>query len=659
MGRISDEDKERVREATDIVALFSESIPLKQKGRTFWCCCPFHNEKTPSLCVDPDKQFWHCYGCGEGGDVFTFVQKYENIPFPEAVRKLADKAHIELKEDEASEPIPRTFKERLKQVCKATAEFYHAQLLRLKTPEAQRAREYLSKRNLGNEVAKKWQLGYAPGRSALVNHLRSLGFTPEEMIGANVAIESGNGARDRFYERVMFPIRDEFGDVIAFGGRVIGDGNPKYLNSQETPIFQKSHTLFALDKAKVSIATEGFAIVTEGYTDVIALHEAGITNTIATLGTALTKQHIRMLDKNMRMASRDTRIKSQESQTGATNQQTTLKTHGKPYVIYLFDGDSAGQRAADRAISVLGTYLNSIDDGKSVDIFAITLPNNLDPAECIEAYGVDRLRGYLKDPVPIIRYGIDRRLAKYDLSKPEGRTSAFSDALSVLAPIKDTMLARSHALRIASLTRFTEDEALRALRRLTYKESKDPETHQNPPCATPPEVSSLPSTSTQRKNLGELNRLRFERQFLAVIAANPHLGLVHADVLAQTHWHNDTFRCLADAMLEQFITNPSISAATLISTLSYSFPGVTGMLTEYADSEIDPNAVEAQLLFLIEELSIGDLEDDLELMRVSQYKAELTTDEERQMIFSVITEMQKEIARKKRAHQQNPVLQGE
>lgn len=629
MGRISDEDKERVREATDIVALFSESIPLKQKGRTFWCCCPFHNEKTPSLCVDPDKQFWHCYGCGEGGDVFTFVQKYENIPFPEAVRKLADKAHIELKEDEASEPIPRTFKERLKQVCKATAEFYHAQLLRLKTPEAQRAREYLSKRNLGNEVAKKWQLGYAPGRSALVNHLRSLGFTPEEMIGANVAIESGNGARDRFYERVMFPIRDEFGDVIAFGGRVIGDGNPKYLNSQETPIFQKSHTLFALDKAKVSMATVGCAIVTEGYTDVIALHEAGITNTVATLGTALTKPHIRMLSR-----------------------------HAKKEIVYLFDGDEAGQRAADRALSLIDATLTP-QGTMSIELKAVTLPDNLDPADFIATHGADELNNLLQDAKPLLRYGIDRRLAKYDLSKPEGRASAFSDALSVLAPIKDTMLARSHALKIASLTRFTEDEALRALRRLTYKEIKDPEAQQNTPSTPPPTAFSQSSFSAQRKNLSELNRLRFERQFLSVIAANPHLGLTHADILAKTHWHNDTFKCIADAMLEQFITNPSISAVTLISTLSYSFPGATGMLTEHANSEANSDAIEAQLLFLIEELTIGDLEDDLELMKFSQYEAEQTSEEERQMIFSVITEMQKEIARKKRAHQQNPVLQGE
>lgn len=630
MGRISEEDKERIREATDIVALFSESIPLKQKGRTFWCCCPFHNEKTASLCVDPDKQFWHCYGCGEGGDVFSFVQKYENIPFPEAVRKLADKAHIELKEDDATETVPRTFKERLKQVCKATAEFYHTQLLRAKTPEAQRARDYLTNRNLGGDVAKKWQLGFAPGRSALVNHLRSLGFTPEEMIGANVAVDSKSGAHDRFYERVMFPIRDEYGDVIAFGGRVIGEGNPKYLNSQETPIFQKSRVLFGLDKAKITMATQGCAIVTEGYTDVIALHKAGITNAVATLGTALTKPHIRMLSR-----------------------------HAKKKIIYLFDGDEAGQRAADRALTLIDASLTPGSGTVNIDLMAVTLPDNLDPAEFVAAQGADKLQDLLKYATPLLRYGIDRRLAKYDLSRPEGRASAFSDALSVLAPIKDTLLAQSYAKKIADLTRFSESDALKTLRHLTFKAPKDAQEQQSVPVPSNRMKVSTPNISHTRKNLSDINRLRFERQFLSIVAANPSLGLCHADALAQTHWHHDTFKLIADAMLEQFITNPSVSAVSLISTLSEAFPGATGMLTENANADATPEALESQLLFLLEELSIGDMEDDISLMKVSLYEAEQASEEERRGIFNVITEMQQEIARRKRAHQTNPILQGD
>lgn len=632
MGRISEEDKERVREATDIVALFSESIPLKQKGRTFWCCCPFHNEKTASLCVDPNKQFWHCYGCGEGGDVFTFVQKYENIPFPEAVRKLADKAHIELKEDESTESVPRTLKERLKQVCKATAEFYHTQLLKSTSPEATRAREYLSKRNLGNDVAKKWQLGFAPGRSALVNHLSALGFTPEEMVSANVAVASNNNARDRFYDRIMFPIRDEFGDVIAFGGRVIGEGNPKYLNSQETPIFQKSRVLFGLDKAKVAMASKGCAIVTEGYTDVIALHEAGITNTVATLGTALTKPHIRMLAR-----------------------------HAKGKIIYLFDGDEAGQRAADRALSLIDATFSSGMGSVNIELMAVTLPDNLDPADYIAQRGTSALQELLDSAKPLIRYGIDRRRAKYDLGKPEGRASFFNDALSILAPIKATAVAQSYALEIAQLARLSESEALHALKTLSYKPYKEQSEPATTPQAIPPKTMTIATAQvpTRGRNLTETNRLNFEKQFLSLIAANPSLGLAHADALAQTHWHSNLFKQIADKMLEIFIANPSISSASLISSLGEYFPGATGMLTESVSKDSTSESLTLEVAFLLEELTIGDLEDDLALMNVSLYEAQNASDEERRGIFSVITEMQQEIARRKRAHQSNTILQGE
>ena len=276
-GGISEEDIQKVREANDLVSVIGERSPVKQRGRDFWCCCPLHNEKTPSFKIDPALQLWHCFGCGEGGDVFAFVMKTEDLSFPEAVRRLAERAHIEITESGGRPGEGAGRKARLKAVCAEAAEYYHAQLMRNPGPDASAARSYLAGRGLGGEVPKTWQLGFAPGRGSLVRHLAAAGFTAEEMQQANVAlVGKGDGKlRDRFYNRVMFPIRDPQGDCIAFGGRVVGAGEPKYLNSQETPLFHKSQVLYGLDKAKAAMAATGTAVVCEGYTDVIALHEAG------------------------------------------------------------------------------------------------------------------------------------------------------------------------------------------------------------------------------------------------------------------------------------------------------------------------------------------------------------------------------------------------
>ncbi len=229
---ITEEEKEKVRAATDLVALVSETVELRQRGREFWGCCPFHDEKTPSFHVIPATQVWHCFGCGTGGDCFSYVQKRENLSFPEAIRYLADRAGIELSDDGTYERRG-TKRTRLIEVCEATADFYHTMLMRGKDG---RPRDYFKSRGFGSDVCRRYRLGFAPGRGSLVAHLRSKGFTPREMIDANVAVSRGRGVSDRFYDRVMFPIMDEQGRCIAFGGRIMGDGQPKYLNTSETAL---------------------------------------------------------------------------------------------------------------------------------------------------------------------------------------------------------------------------------------------------------------------------------------------------------------------------------------------------------------------------------------------------------------------------------------
>ncbi len=630
-GFISDEDIRRVREASDIVSIVGERAPVKQRGRDFWCCCPLHNEKSPSFKIDPALQLWHCFGCGEGGDVFAFLMKTEDLTFPEAVRKLAERAHIDIVET-GGRGASSSKKARLKEICKITAEFYHTQLMRNPAPDAAAARSYLASRGLGGSVPKLWQLGFSPGKGALVRHLSAARFSAEEMIEANVATRGRDGRlRDRFFNRVMFPISDIQGDCIAFGGRVIGKGEPKYLNSQETPIFHKSQVLYGLDKAKAAMASTGDAVVVEGYTDVIALHEGGIENVVATLGTALTLRHIRILSR-----------------------------HASKRIVYLFDGDAAGQRAADRALQFVDDSMTP-EAGKSrIEVCAVTLPDNLDPAEFVAARGADALRGLLDEAVPLLQYGIERRLAAHSLDTAEGRTRALADALSVLAPIKESLLAKDYAVQIAGRVRAREQDVLDQLAKLEAPSQNARTAQDAAPAAVgdnPLEFDPLgfPETAEPRsvdRSAGlpaaERNRLRFERDFLSELARNPLLALVHADALARTRWHDAVHATLADAMLQTLVEDPAASTSKIIADASRSCPQAPSVLTSSTQpSEADPERVVA---YLAEELEIGDAEDAIADMKNQLAWARDLSPEDGDLLFNGIVALQKDLAAKRAAH---------
>lgn len=412
---ISDEDKNRVRAATDLVDLVQETVPLKPRGQDLWGCCPFHGEKTPSFHVIPATQVWHCFGCGKGGDCFTYVMERENLSFPEAIRYLADRAGIEIHDsyDGGNRGTKRT---RLMDVCDATAAFYHTQLMR---SHDGRAREYFASRGMGAEVCRRYRLGFAPGHEALVRHLGEAGFTAQEMIDANVAVKRGRGLADRFFDRVMFPIFDERGRCIAFGGRVMGDGQPKYLNTAETAIFHKKRNLYGFNWAKQHIVSDARAVVVEGYTDAIACYEAGIGNVVATLGTALTEQHVKTL----------TRFSKQ--------------------IIYLFDGDAAGQKAAERAIQFI--------EQSSVDLRCVVLPDNMDPMEFLTARGGDALRALLDDAEPLMDFVFGKLAERSDVSTPAGRTKALDEACRLIYPLRASYLIDSYYMQIADRLRLDVD----------------------------------------------------------------------------------------------------------------------------------------------------------------------------------------------------------
>ncbi|MBA4371005.1 MAG: DNA primase [Coriobacteriaceae bacterium] len=422
VGRIPDEDVQRVREATDLAALVSETVILKKKGRLLWGNCPFHSEKTPSFKVDPATQLFHCFGCGAGGDAFGYLMRTENLEFPDAIRVLAERARIEIREEGGS-GLDRGVKNRLLQANEAAVDFYHRALVSSKQQGAVKARDYLATRGFGLDVAKRFRLGYAPGGEALVLALREKGFRDQELQDANLALPEDRGGRfvtkDRFYNRIMFPIVDVQGHAVGFGGRVLGEGHPKYLNTGETPVFHKSQNLYGIHAAKNEIVRAGIAVVVEGYTDVIALHEAGIGNAVATLGTALTPKHVRLLSRF------------------------------NAKVVYLFDGDVAGVRAALRAAELVDWAAVAAGAPGSVEMLVALIPEGRDPADWVAERGADAMREVIASATPLLRFVLDERLASHDLGTMEGRSAALSHVAGALAAVRGSMLEHEYANYVA------------------------------------------------------------------------------------------------------------------------------------------------------------------------------------------------------------------
>ncbi len=425
---ISDDEKNRVREASDLVAIVQESVELKPRGREFWGCCPFHGEKTPSFHVIPQIQTWHCFGCGEGGDVFSYIQKRENLSFPESIRYLAERAGIELHDDASFKQNRSTKRTRIYELCDATADFYHTMLMRGKDP---RPREYFASRGMGGDVCRRYRLGFAPGGGALVSHLSKLGFSAREMIDANVAVSRGRGLSDRFYDRVMFPIFDEQGHGIAFGGRIMGEGQPKYLNTAETGVFHKKKNLYGFNWAKEHIVAEQAAVVVEGYTDCIACWEAGIKNVVATLGTALTEHHVKTLT---RFAKR---------------------------IVYMFDGDAAGQKAARRAIQFI--------EQESMDLRCVVLPDGMDPMEFISARGGEELKSLIESAEPLMDFVFRSLEESSDITTPGGRAKALEDALELIYPLRNSYMIENYFVSIADRLGL-DDATVRASSSKVFKE---------------------------------------------------------------------------------------------------------------------------------------------------------------------------------------------
>ena len=419
---------DRVKQQADIVRVVGEYVRLKKSGQNYVGLCPFHSEKTPSFAVHPMKQIYHCFGCGVGGDVFKFVMEMEKSNFPEAVRTVAEKCGIPIPKPRESTPEERQANQQrttLVEMHREAAAFFTRQLEA--TPEGKAARAYLEDRGLDAETIARFSLGYAPsGGDALYRHLKQK--YPDKLLEVSglVARDPSGRLYDRFRRRVMFPIANESGKVIAFGGRALGDDLPKYLNSPETPIYSKSNVLYHLDRAKEALRQRDFAVLVEGYMDTIGVARAGVGNVVASCGTSLTETQVKLIGRFTRR------------------------------VVVNYDPDTAGQAATERSLAIL---LES-----NFDVRVLALPGGADPDKFVHEQGAEAYRKLLEAAPAYVDYLIGRA-KQMDLSTAEGKLRAVNYLMPYVQRIPNRLLRSEWATRIAQQLRVDEPVLREALRR--------------------------------------------------------------------------------------------------------------------------------------------------------------------------------------------------
>jgi len=510
---ILDDDVARVREATDLVALVSEHVALKRVGRRFQGLCPFHQEKTPSFSVSPDKGVWHCFGCQKSGDAITFVREVEHLDFVETIERLAGRANITLRYDDASFSEERKRKQRLHEAVQAAIEFYHQRLL--EAPDGGLGRRYLRSRGFDGDAVRKFSLGWAPeGYDPLSSHLQKAKFARQDIADAGLAfVNRTNKLQDAIRGRLMFPIWDQRGDPVGFGGRTLTDDGPKYKNTSETPIYHKSRLLYGLNFSKGEIVAQGEVVICEGYTDVMAFALAGVPIAVATCGTALADDHF-----------------------------LTLKNLARK-VTLAYDADAAGQAAAERCYQWEQRF--------EVQFQVADLPAGRDPADVWKDDPQQLVRA-VKGAMPFLEFRLDRLLRIADTSTLEGRARAAQEGAVLIAEHPNDLVRDQYVMKLADRLEIEPDrvrEAVANVRARPHVRSA------SDPAPTPPPVAQ----SVDRR---ELDALRWAVQAPELMSGRLDVTLF-VDPLART-----AFAGLTELPWHECLEHASPEVAALLQRLA-------------------------------------------------------------------------------------------
>ena len=481
MVRYSDEIIEEVRQTNDIVDVISQYIQLKRSGRNYFGLCPFHNEKSPSFSVSPDKQIFHCFGCGVGGNVITFIMKIEGINFIEAVKMLADRANIQLPVlQSSSDSLKEELKSKVYKVNEFTAQFYHKNLY---MQNAKIAQDYVKKRKLSNDTLKAFQIGFSGKFDELYNALKKQGFEDKEILESGLVNKNDKGIFiDRYRNRLMFPICDSRGRVIAFGGRVLDDSKPKYINSPENVVYSKGRNLFGLNVAKKYDLKK--ILIVEGYMDVISLHQRGIKNVVAPLGTALTQQQGFLLRKNAEQ------------------------------IILSFDADEAGLNAKIRAIDIL--------QNMGCDLRVLQIEGAKDPDEYIVKFGNARFQNLVEKAISVLEFKVKLLRNEYDIENVNDKIKFLNGIANLIAKIDNTMEREIYIERIADEYQISKEAIFAEVNKLLYKDNQSDKIlnkNKNVVIHTKPQIQNISPNTRRRENMilsilltGDLNLYEIIKQ---------------------------------------------------------------------------------------------------------------------------------------------------
>ncbi|KAF2412014.1 DNA primase [Microbacterium sp. B35-04] len=510
MGRIRQADVDEVKARTNIADIIGERVALKSAGvGSLKGLCPFHDERSPSFNVRPQAGFYHCFGCGESGDVYSFLRAMDHVTFTEAVERLAGRIGYSLHYEDGGAAPEHTGRARLYAANAAAAEFFRAQLV---TAEADIARRFLGQRGFDAGAAGHFGVGYAPkGWSGMHSALRAQGYSDEELSSAGLVSQGQRGVYDRFRGRVVWPIRDVTGQVIGFGARRLydDDNGPKYLNTPETTIYKKAQVLYGLDLAKREVSRQHRVVVVEGYTDVMACHLAGITTAIATCGTAFGSDHITVLR----------RVMGDDSTAGE--------------VVFTFDPDAAGQKAALRAFADAKRF--------NAQTYVATGPEGLDPCDLRLARGDGAVRALLETKVPMVEFVIDQRISGFDLASVEGRVGALRSAAPVVAELRDPLLQPEYVRVLARRLGMDTEDVRREVERAGRGGGNRRDSAPGAPPAEPAADGAL-------------------RVTLATLPRTPEVGLERDALMGVLQFGHRMDATLIERALEQPFRNSALDA---------------------------------------------------------------------------------------------------